>query len=40
MKNFIPASFQSYDYTRVIVWLAFILAIAVVVYSALFGSIL
>ncbi|MEY9166153.1 hypothetical protein ABIE78_004272 [Sinorhizobium fredii] len=38
MKNFIPASFQTYDYTRPLVWLALILAIAVVAYSSLSGS--
>ena len=38
MKNFIPATFQTYDYTRVLVWLAFILALAVVAYSSLAGE--
>ncbi|MEY9559702.1 hypothetical protein [Sinorhizobium fredii] len=38
MKNFIPASFQAYDYSRLLVWLAFILALAVVAYSSLAGE--
>lgn len=40
MRNLIPARFYTYDFTRLYVWLALTLAIAVIVYSALFGSIL
>ncbi|MGO4625137.1 hypothetical protein AB4Z34_34530 [Ensifer sp. 2YAB10] len=40
MKNLIPARFHTYDFTRLFVSLAFTLAIAVIVYSVLFGSIL
>ncbi|WEX75383.1 hypothetical protein PYH37_000788 [Sinorhizobium numidicum] len=40
MKSFIPASFYTYDFSRLFVSLAFTLAIAVIVYSFLFGSIL
>ncbi len=38
MKNFMPANFQTYDYTRLLVWFAFILAIVVVAYSSLAGE--
>jgi hypothetical protein len=37
MKNLIPARFYTYDFTRLLVSLAFTLAI---VYSVLFGRIL
>ncbi|KOF15603.1 membrane protein [Ensifer adhaerens] len=40
MKNLIPTRFNTYDFTRLLVSLAFTLAIAVIVYSVLFGSIL
>ncbi|WP_268817602.1 hypothetical protein [Sinorhizobium meliloti] len=40
MKSFIPARFYTYDFSRLFVALAFTLAIAVIVYAALFGSIL
>lgn len=40
MKNLIPARFSTYDCTRLLVSLGFTLAIAVIVYSVLFGTIL
>lgn len=40
MKNLIPARFYTYDFPRLLASLAFTLAIAVIVYSVLFGSIL
>ncbi|MEY9783021.1 hypothetical protein [Sinorhizobium fredii] len=40
MRNLIPARFYTYDFTRLFVSLAFTLAIAVIVYSVLFGGIL
>jgi hypothetical protein len=40
MKNLIPARFYTYDFTRLVAMIAFTLAIAVIVYSVLFGSIL
>ncbi|WEX89984.1 hypothetical protein PZN02_005325 [Sinorhizobium garamanticum] len=40
MKNLLPARFYTYDFTRLFASLAFILAIAVIVYSVLFGGIL
>lgn len=40
MKNLIPARFYSYDFTRLFVSVALTLAIAVIVYSILFGGIL
>ena len=40
MKNLIPTRFSTYDFTRLFVSLAFTLAIAVIVYSVLFGGIL
>lgn len=39
MRNFTLARFYTYDFTRLFVALAFTLVIAVIVYSALFGSI-
>ncbi|KSV84909.1 membrane protein [Sinorhizobium sp. GL28] len=39
MRNFTLARFYTYDFTRLFVALGFTLAIAVIVYSALFGSI-
>ena len=40
MKNIIPTRFSNYDFTRLFVSLGFTLAIAVIIYSVLFGSIL
>lgn len=40
MRNLIPARIYTYDFTRLYVFLAFTLAIAVIVYAALFGRIL
>jgi hypothetical protein len=40
MKNLIPARLYTYDFTRLFLSLAFTLAIAVMVYSVLFGRIL
>ncbi|MDX0521756.1 hypothetical protein BMJ34_11950 [Sinorhizobium medicae] len=40
MRNLIPARFYTYDFTRLVAIIAITLAIAVIVYSVLFGRIL
>lgn len=39
MRNHIPSSIYLYDFSRLFVRVAVTLAIAVIVYSVLFGSI-